>query len=152
MQYISIYHSVDNGGHRFSHTTICFSLISMASAGRDSVPVTPCNTPISVDTTISVILQYIYYSVDITVQSHPAKHLSNLLQGGHNGFSHPEIHLSNILQRGQLLLLFHSHPTVHLHGQWPRLVIVLVTLHYASIIGYNEDSVTHTALCLNNLL
>lgn len=128
MQYISIYHSVDSGGHHFSHTTIRFS---MDSAGRDSVSVTPCNTPVSVDTTVSVILQYIlviYYSVDITVQSHPAKHLSNLLQGGHNGFSHPEIHLNNLLQRGQLLLLFHSHPTVRLRGQWPRSVIVLVTL------------------------
>ena len=95
--------------------------ISVNSAGRDSVSVTSCNTPISMDTTISVILQYvlviyysmdvtvsvilqcilvIYYSVDITVQSPPAKHLNNLSQRGHKGFSHPAIHLSNLLQRG----------------------------------------------------
>ena len=95
--------------------------ISVDGAGRDSVSGTPCNTPISVDMTVSVNLQYIsiiyhgmdktvsvilryilviYYSVDFTVQSSPAKHLNNLSQRGHKGFSHPAIHLSNLLQRG----------------------------------------------------
>ena len=94
--------------------------ISVNSAGRDSVSVTSCNTPISMDTTISVILQYvlviyysmdvtvsvilqcilvIYYSVDIMVQSPPAKHLNNL-SAWTQSFSHPALRLSNLLERG----------------------------------------------------
>ena len=127
------------------------------------------------DTKVSVILQYIlviYYNVDITVQSYPAKHLNNLLQGGHNGFSHPEIYLNNLLQRGQLVIVSFTpycaptwtvasfgHCVIHTlhyasiiyHNEDSVSHCVSHTLHYASIIYHNEDCVSHPALRLSNL-